>query len=130
MLFLGAFVLGIGEWLRFLLPGSQWARNVSMGPGPYSTQMVLLAPLLVLLAWSGPVGLARGIRVTLAAAAVLIVAGIAGGNRTLLGRLIVSAGGALSPVLGETPAPFPGRLAPRRAPLAAPPAPPPPLVVR
>src|SRR5260221_12557187 len=98
MLFLGAFVLGIGEWLRFLLPGSQWARNVSMGPGPYSTQMVLLAPLLVLLAWSGPVGLARGIRVTLAAAAVLIVAGIRGGSPLRLVGLMVPAGAALAAV--------------------------------
>src|SRR5260221_4253129 len=103
MLFLGAFVLGIGEWLRFLLPGSQWARNVSMGPGPYSTQMVLLAPLLVLLAWSGPVGLARGIRVTLAAAAVLIVAGNSGGSRQVLGAFMGSAGGASHPSLVGKP---------------------------
>ncbi len=119
MLFLGAFVLGIGEWLRFLLPGSQWARNVSMGPGPYSTQMVLLAPLLVLLAWSGPVGLARGIRVTLAAAAVLIVAGIAGDSRMLWVALMVSAVVAFAAFWIETPAHYPGRIAARRALIAA-----------
>ena len=91
MLFGGALLLGIGEWLRFLLPGVSWARTVSMGPGPYSTQVVLLAPLLVILAWRAPVGLARGLGVTLAAGATLVVAGIAGDSRILWVALLASA---------------------------------------
>ena len=119
MLFLGAFVLGIGEWLRFLLPGSQWARNVSMGPGPYSTQVVLLAPLLVLVAWRGPVGLGRGVRITLAAGAALIMAGIAGDSRMLWIALMVCAVVAFAAFWLETPATHPGRAAALRALVAA-----------
>ncbi len=119
MLFLGAFVLGIGEWLRFLLPGVPWARNVSMGPGPYSTQVVLLAPLLVLLAWRGPVGLGRGVRLTLAVGAALVVAGIAGDSRILWIALMVSAVTAFAMFWVETPAHHPARIAARRALIAA-----------
>ena len=119
MLFLGALVLGIGEWLRFLLPGSQWARNVSMGPGPYSTQVVLIAPLLVLLAWHGPVGLGRGVGVTLAVGATLVVAGVAGDSRILWVALMVSAVVAFAAFWIGTPANHPGRVTARRAVIGA-----------
>ncbi len=91
ILFGGALLLGIGEWLRFLLPGVKWASRVSMGPGPFSTHVTLLAPLLVLVASRRPVGLERGIATTLAAGAVLAIAGIAGDSRILWVALLVSA---------------------------------------
>ena len=119
MLFAGAFLLGVGEWLRFLLPGVAWARKASMGPGPYSTQVVLLAPLLVLLAWPRPVGLERGLRVTLAVGVALVVAGIASDSRILWVALMVSAVVAFTAFWIETPADHPGRAAARRMLIAA-----------
>jgi hypothetical protein len=119
MLLLGGIVLGVTEWLRFLLPGVQWARDVSMGPGPYSTQVVLLAPLLVLLAWRPPVGLGRSIAITLAVGAALAVAGIAGDSRILWVALLVSGLTAFALFWRDTPADHPGRATARRTLLVA-----------
>ncbi|MGZ5065922.1 MAG: O-antigen ligase family protein [Usitatibacter sp.] len=115
LLLLGGFVLGVCEWLRFMLPDAQWARAVSMGPGPYSTQVLLLAPLLVLLPWPRPVGLARGLGFTLAAGAALIVAGIASDSRMLWIALMVVTLIAFAVFWIETPKDHPGRGSARRA---------------
>ena len=119
ILFGGAFLLGIGEWLRFLLPGVKWARDVSMGPGPFSTHVVLLAPLLVLVVWRPPVGLARGAAFTLGLGAMLVVAGVAGDSRILWVALLVSALIAFATFWMATPANQPGRVPAQRTLLIA-----------
>ena len=114
ILFGGAFLLGIGEWLRFLLPGVKWARDVSMGPGPFSTHVLLLAPLLVLIVARPPVGLNRSVAFTLALGAGLIVAGIAGDSRILWVALLVSAATAFATFWTQTPPRHAGRVTARR----------------
>jgi O-antigen ligase len=118
-LFIGGLLLGIGEWLRFVLPGIQWARDVSMGPGPFSTHVLILAPLLVLFLWRAPVGLARSVAFTLGMGVTLVAAGIAGDSRILWIALLVAAVVAFAVFWRETPAQHPSRIGARRALLVA-----------
>ena len=119
VLLAGAFLLGVGEWLRFLMPGVKWARDVSMGPGPFSTHVLLLAPLLVLVVWRAPVGMGRSIAFTLILGTALVVAGIAGDSRILWMALLVSAVTAFAAFHVCTPARHATRPAARRALLIA-----------
>jgi len=119
VLFAGAFLLGVGEWLRFLMPGVKWARDVSMGPGPFSTHVLLLAPLLALVVWRAPVGMGRSIAFTLILGTALVVAGIAGDSRILWIALLVSAVTAFAAFHVCTPARHATRPAARRALLIA-----------
>jgi O-antigen ligase len=118
-LFAGALVLGIDEWLHFLMPAAQWARSVSMGPGPFSTHVVMLAPLLVLFVARPPTGMRASVASALALGAALVAGGIAGDSRILWVALLVAAVVAFAVFWSQTPAQHPSRTAARRALLLA-----------
>jgi O-antigen ligase len=80
------------------------------GPGPWSTHLVMLAPLLLAIAWPRPWGFDRGVVAKLAALILLMVAAAATGN-----RIVWAAFGAQLAVFiaisGSMPAMDPARLA-------------------
>jgi O-antigen ligase len=115
MLLVATIVLGIGEWLRFLFPASEIFRKTSMGPGPFSTHVVLMAPLLLFALWPAPVGTGRGLRLTIVLAGLLVIAGIAGDSRILWPALLASALVAFVVFSAQTPARHPSRKAAKRA---------------
>ena len=91
VLFAGALVLGVGEWIHFLRPDGQRATSFGLGPGPFSTHVAILAPLLVLFAWRPPVGMGWRNGAMLALGMALLGAGVAGDSRFLWVALLASA---------------------------------------
>jgi hypothetical protein len=115
VLLLAAVVLGVGEWLRLLYPSWTPVRKASMGPGPFSTHVLMMAPLLVVLLWPAPVGMGKGLRPTLLLAVALVIAGIAGESRILWPALATGAVVAFATFSLQTPADHPSRKAAKRA---------------
>ncbi len=110
----GTLVLGLFEWVRQLAPGLPYADKYLAIEGYFSTHLVIVAPLLVLVAWPGPSGMGAG-RATLAALAVgLLAGGLASENRMLwiaLGAATIAgfaafrrAAGSLQARVGARPA--------------------------
>jgi O-antigen ligase len=114
-LLVATIVLGAGEWLRLLFPDSEIFRKASMGPGPFSTHVVLMAPLLVLALWPEPIGMGRSVRLTLVLGVLLVIAGIAGDSRILWPALLASALVAFIAFSLQAPARHPSRKAAKRA---------------
>jgi len=117
-LFAGAFVLGVGEWVHFLRPDGLRVSGISMGPGPFSTHVAILAPLLAILAWRAPVGMGLGGAAMLALGAALLAAGIAGDSRFLWVALLSSAIVSFATFWMKAPAAHPARVPVKRAFLA------------
>ncbi|HLX24950.1 MAG TPA: O-antigen ligase family protein [Usitatibacter sp.] len=115
VLFVGALALALGEWIHFLFPNGMRASTFSMGPGPFSTHVAILAPLLVLFAWRAPVGLGWSNRGMLALGAATLCAGIAGDSRFLWVALTASTIVAFWTFQANAPANHPARLRVRRA---------------
>jgi O-antigen ligase len=90
-LFFGALLLGLGEWLHMVFPRVWLFRKSSMGPGPLSTHVVILAPLLLVWAWRPPLGMGQRPSVVALGALFLIAAGMAGESRMLWPALLVAA---------------------------------------
>ena len=116
VLFAGALLLGIGEWTHFLLyTNGERASRFNLGPGPFSTHVAILAPLLVLFAWRGPVGLGLSNRAMLGLGFALLIAGVAGDSRFLWVSLLASAIVAFSVYWWRTSSSHPARLGVQRA---------------
>jgi O-antigen ligase len=115
MLLLATIGLGAGEWLRLLFPGTELISKASMGPGPFSTHVLLMAPLLLFALWPGPIGMGRSLRLTLFLGALLVIAGIAGDSRILWPALLVSALVAFVVFSAQTPPQHASRKAAKRA---------------
>ena len=113
-LLFGAIILGIGEWLRLLFPGAALLRKASMEPGPFSTHILLLAPLLVLVAWRPPIGMGRSVALAIALGVALIVAGMACESRILWLALFIAATVAYLTFRVETEPHDPSRKAAKR----------------
>lgn len=86
-----AIVLGACEWLRALLPHAGWTKSISVGPGPFSTHVALVVPLLAIAAWPAPHGMGWRLPATVAACVALLLMGLAGENRILWIALIAAA---------------------------------------
>ncbi len=114
-LFLGALTLGVGEWIHFLRPDGARGTWFSMGPGPFSTHVAILAPLLVLFAWRAPVGLGWSNRSIAAVACALLFAGVAGDSRFLWVALLASAIVAFAAFWTRAPSTHPARTLVQRA---------------
>jgi len=91
VLLAGALILGLGEWLRQLFPAVTVLRKASLGSGTYSTHVLLVAPLLVIVVWPPPMGLGRSAGFTIGMAVVLMLAGLATDSRILWLALLVAA---------------------------------------
>jgi O-antigen ligase len=91
VLILGVVVLGACEWLRAAFPDERWARAISVGPGPFSTHLVMILPLLALAAWHAPDGLGWRISTTLATCGLLLFLALAGESRILWVALMAAA---------------------------------------
>jgi len=115
VLFVGALVLGIGEWIHFLHNNRERTTSFSMGPGPFSTHVAILAPLLVLFAWRGPVGMGVSNRAMLALGAALVASGISADSRFLWVALLASAVVAFGAFWARAPGSHPARIAVKRA---------------
>jgi O-antigen ligase len=116
VLFAGALLLGIGEWVHFLQSsGGERASHFNMGPGPFSTHVAILAPLLVLFAWRPPIGMGWTNGAMLALAGALLIAGVAGDSRFLWVALLASAIIAFATYWTRAPSTQPGRIGVRRA---------------
>ena len=108
-------LLGLAEWLHLALPSVAWLARASVGPGPLATQVVLAAPLLLLVLWVAPSGMGRG-RVTAGAVAVaLVAAGLAGESRVLWVALATAAVAAFLVCNARMPRDHPARASVRRA---------------
>jgi len=79
----GTLLMGAFEWLRHFAPALPYASKYEAAQGPFSTQIALVAPLLALVAWPLPAGLAARPRTLAALAAGLVIAGLATENRML-----------------------------------------------
>lgn len=79
----GTLLLGAFEWLRHFMPWLRYASRYEAAQGPFSTHIALVSPLLALLAWPAPGGLAARPRVLVPVAAGFIAAGLATENRML-----------------------------------------------
>jgi O-antigen ligase len=79
----GALLLALFEWIRAFFSGLYYAPRYEAVRGYYSTHLVLVAPLLVLVAWPRPVGLGAGRTVLALLAAGLLAGGLAAENRML-----------------------------------------------
>jgi O-antigen ligase len=91
VLLTAGLVLMAGEWLRFFLPDASWVHRVSMGPGPFSTHVLMLAALLAVCVWPGPTGLGLGRGFAVCACVALLAAGMASESRMLWLALLVAA---------------------------------------
>jgi O-antigen ligase len=91
LIFAGAFVLGICQWLRATFPDAQWANSISIGPGPFATHVAMVLPMLTIAAWPAPHGLGWRLPASIAACAVLAIMGLAGESRILWFALIAAA---------------------------------------
>lgn len=118
VLFIGMLVLGVGEWIHFLWPNGQRGSGISMGPGPFSTHVAILAPLLVIFAWRAPVGMAWGNLAMLAMGVAVLCAGIAGDSRFLWVALLTSTLVAFAEFWTSAAPGHPARVRVRRAFLA------------
>ena len=118
ILFIGALVLGVGEWYHFLWPNGMRGSSMAMGPGPFSTHVAILAPLLVLFAWRAPVGMGWGTRAVLTLGAALLFAGFAGDSRFLWVALLSSAIVAFAAFWAKAPVGHAARVHARRVFLA------------
>ncbi|HET9577806.1 MAG TPA: O-antigen ligase family protein [Usitatibacter sp.] len=79
----GALVMGALEWVRQLFPWLPRAVKYEAAQGSFSTHLAIVAPLLALIAWPGPVGMAARPRTIALLAIGLIVSGLATENRML-----------------------------------------------
>ena len=79
----GALLLALFEWIGRFFPGLYYAPRYQAVRGYYSTHLVLVAPLLVLVAWPRPVGLGAGRAVLALVAAGLLAGGLASENRMI-----------------------------------------------
>jgi O-antigen ligase len=104
-------VLTVGEWLRFFLPETPWVRRVSMGPGPFSTHVLMLATLLAVCVWPRPTGMALGRAFVAVACALLLAAGMVSESRMLWLALMVAALAAFMVYRRTVPAGETGRSA-------------------
>src|SRR5438132_1681023 len=109
----GALLLGLGEWLHVFFPDAWLIRKSSMGPGPFSTHVLMLAPLLVILVWQAPVGMGRSIAFTALAGVALVIAGLAGESRILWVALLVATAVAFATFWTQAPPDPPGTRAAR-----------------
>jgi len=114
-LFLGLLLLGLGEWLHMFFPRVWIFGKASMGPGPLSTHVLMMAPLLFVWAWRPPLGM--GLRPwAIALGAVFLAAfGIAGESRMLWPALVVAAIVAFAVFSLQPAAQAPSRTIARRA---------------
>ena len=119
MLFAATVVLALGEWLHFIFPAADFVHHASMGPGPFSTHLVVVAPLLIVAAWPAPGGMGLRPRLALVLAALLCVAGIAADSRILWPALLASAVAAFLAYAAQLPPGHPGRRTAARALVAA-----------
>ncbi len=78
---LGAALAFAGALLQDVLPFAISRHAVDGGPGPYSTQLVLVAPMLLALAWRRPAGIPGGPAAFAAGLAFLALAAWTTGNR-------------------------------------------------
>ena len=113
-LFLGVLMLGLGEWLHMVFPRVWLFRKASMGPGPLSTHVLLLAPLVVLLAWKPPLGMGARPAVVVLTAIFLVAAGLAGESRMLWPALLVAAAAGFAVVSLDAASVGAGRTIARR----------------
>src|SRR5438552_6284900 len=102
-LFLGVLLLGMGEWLHMIFPRVWLFRKASMGPGPLSTHVLMLAPLLLVWAWRPPLGMGQRLSVVALGAVFFIAAGMAGESRMLWPALLVAAAVAFAVFSLQTP---------------------------
>lgn len=79
----GALLLGALEWVRHFFPWLPRAVKYEAAQGSFSTQLVLVAPLLAMLAWPRPLGMAARPRNIALIALGLIASGLATENRML-----------------------------------------------
>jgi O-antigen ligase len=93
-LVIGALVLGALEWVRQFFPWLPRAVKYQAAQGSFSTQIVLVAPLLALVAWPRPVGMGARPRTVAAVAVGLLAAGLATENRMLW--LAIAAGAVVA----------------------------------
>ena len=114
----GALLLGLAEWLRQAFPDAWLFRKGSMGSGPYSTHLVMIAPLLVIFVWPPPTGLGRSAAFTLSCAGALMIAGLAAESRILWLALLVAAMAAFGVYSAGTPSRNSGHATAKRAFLA------------
>lgn len=77
----GALLLALFEWIGRFFPGLYYAPRYQAVHGYFSTHLVLVAPLLVLVAWPRPTGLGAGRVVLALIAAGLLAGGLASENR-------------------------------------------------
>ena len=91
VLMAAGLVLTAGECLRFFLPDTAWVRRVSMGPGPFSTHVLMLATLLAVCVWPRPTGMGLGRAFAAGACALLLAAGLVSDSRMLWMALLVAA---------------------------------------
>jgi O-antigen ligase len=115
MLFLGILLLGLGEWLHMAFPGVWLFRKASMGPGPLSTHVLMLAPLLFVWAWRPPLGMGLQPWIVALAAVFLAAAGVAGESRMLWPALAIAAVVAFAVFSLQPDSPNASRSAARRA---------------
>lgn len=118
-LFFGALLLGLGEWLNGFFPGVYLFRKSSIGPGPLSTHVLMLAPLLLLCARGAFDARAWPRALVALATLVLLGAGLAGESRMLWTALLVSASVAFMLFVARADPADPARKLARRAFIAA-----------
>jgi O-antigen ligase len=108
-------LLGLAEWLHLALPSIAWLAKASIGPGPLATQVVLAAPLLLLVLWPAPSGMDRRRALAGAVAVALVLAGLAGESRVLWVALATAAITAFLVCSAHMPRDHPSRAPVRRA---------------
>ncbi len=109
VLLASALLLGLAEWLYLAFPAVWLLGRGSVGPGPLSTQVVLVAPLAILIVWPAPAGLGRGRAVAISLAAALVVAGLAGESRILWVALLAAMAAAFAVFSADMPKDDPSR---------------------
>ena len=84
-----ALLLGFFEWVRFIFPGVPLGNKYQAAQGSFSTLLVLVAPLLVIVAWRAPDGMGTAPRTVAILGAAIVVVGFAAENRMLWIALMV-----------------------------------------
>jgi O-antigen ligase len=115
VLYGGALLLGVAEWVHFLLPNGERAGHYYLGPGPFSTHVAILAPLLTIFAWRRPLGMGSTNGAMLGLTATLLCAGVAGDSRFLWVALLASAIVAFAAYWMRVPASHPAKVGVKRA---------------
>lgn len=90
----GALLLGFFEWIALLLPSVPLADKYRAADGSFSTQLVLVTPLLAFVAARPPVGMGVRPAVAIGLGAALAVAGFATENRMLWVAVMAGLAGA------------------------------------